>query len=331
MNHRERVLDFIEKFPGRDDDEIATVLEISPRQSVNLVCRVLCRDGLIRRERGPRGKLVNFATNIVRAGAVGASNLADTRPGANQRVKWLANKPIVEEVTNFYGEMKSDPYHRFRSWEHCYSYFSSDPKDHEIASLHLAFYLASWGMYRGSSFLLQKDYRVHIGAVERILGRDNSVLRNLSLTQFSSGRDAKPTSELFDLIRSVKSWYKDNASTEDETANVTDTLATKILLGTLGCVPAYDRFFIAGLKLCGLSYSYLNKNNFEEMIAFCMEHKAEFMQAQANILSCGIDYPIMKIIDMYFWKLGEKQDRIAALEREDVALSDQGSLEKPAD
>lgn len=32
----------------------------------------------------------------------------------------------------------------------------------DYLSLQLAFYLASWGMYRGSSFLLQKYYRVHI-------------------------------------------------------------------------------------------------------------------------------------------------------------------------
>ena len=35
----------------------------------------------------------------------------------------------------------------------------------DYLSLQLAFYLASWGMYRGSSFLIQKDYRVHIPVV----------------------------------------------------------------------------------------------------------------------------------------------------------------------
>ena len=36
-------------------------------------------------------------------------------------------------------------------------------------SLHLAFYLASWGMCRGSSFLLQKDYKVLVPVVEEVL------------------------------------------------------------------------------------------------------------------------------------------------------------------
>lgn len=62
MNHCERVLDFVSRFPGRDDDEIASALKITPRQTVNMICRRLCDKQIIRRERGLRGKLVNFAT-----------------------------------------------------------------------------------------------------------------------------------------------------------------------------------------------------------------------------------------------------------------------------
>ena len=35
----------------------------------------------------------------------------------------------------------------------------------------------------------------------------------------------------------------------------TDTLVTKVLLGTFGCLPACDRFFIAGFKKAGFNYS----------------------------------------------------------------------------
>ena len=60
-NQQDRVLDFIARFPGRDDDEIASVLKIFPRQTVNQICRRLCQKNLVRRERGKHGKLVNFA------------------------------------------------------------------------------------------------------------------------------------------------------------------------------------------------------------------------------------------------------------------------------
>ena len=59
-SHRERILDFLGRFPGRDDDELAAALKIAPRQTVNMVCRKLCQEGFLRRQRGPRGKLVNF-------------------------------------------------------------------------------------------------------------------------------------------------------------------------------------------------------------------------------------------------------------------------------
>lgn len=62
VSNRERVLDFIAAFPGRDDDEIAGALKITPRQAVNQICRRLCLEGIVRRERGPRGKLVNHCT-----------------------------------------------------------------------------------------------------------------------------------------------------------------------------------------------------------------------------------------------------------------------------
>lgn len=61
--HRERILSFLDSFPGRDDDEIASALNISPRQTVNGVCRKLSEEGLVRRERGPRGKLINFISS----------------------------------------------------------------------------------------------------------------------------------------------------------------------------------------------------------------------------------------------------------------------------
>ena len=47
------------------------------------------------------------------------------------------------------------------SWRHCYKAFyenrnKTDEQTLDYLSLHLAFYLASWRIYRGSSFLLQK-------------------------------------------------------------------------------------------------------------------------------------------------------------------------------
>ena len=81
---------------------------------------------------------------------------------------------FIKKAGEFYGELKVQDRHRYCSWEHCYAQFyeaRQNPEKPNVdnLSLHLAFYLASWGMYRGSSFLLQYDYTIHTFVVEEIL------------------------------------------------------------------------------------------------------------------------------------------------------------------
>lgn len=60
MTNRDRILDYIQKLPGRDDDEIAVALGISHRQAVNAACRQLEKARVISRRTGAKGKLVNY-------------------------------------------------------------------------------------------------------------------------------------------------------------------------------------------------------------------------------------------------------------------------------
>nr|DAK02229.1 MAG TPA: hypothetical protein [Caudoviricetes sp.] len=58
--------------------------------------------------------------------------------------------PILDieksSVEKYLSNMVQDSNHRFKSWEYCYTAFGNlDSVDY--LSLHLAFYLASWGMY----------------------------------------------------------------------------------------------------------------------------------------------------------------------------------------
>lgn len=58
------ILAFVTQHPGRDDDEIARALAISPRQTVNQICRSLERQGQVRRAPGPSGKIANFPAEV---------------------------------------------------------------------------------------------------------------------------------------------------------------------------------------------------------------------------------------------------------------------------
>lgn len=67
--HAVRIIDLLMQRPGLDDDEIARVLGIEPRQTVNQICRRLAQSGVLRRERRTGGKIVNFPCD--RTGAIG--------------------------------------------------------------------------------------------------------------------------------------------------------------------------------------------------------------------------------------------------------------------
>jgi hypothetical protein len=213
---------------------------------------------------------------------------------------------IAQTIVAMHDESLEDCHDRLRSWDHCYGFFQKGPDDNECACLHLAFYLASWGMYRGSSFLLQKDYFVHSDAVKKLRETKRSSLNALSFDEYSKN-EQDIRKKLFHLIDCIKTLYNPEY--------VTDTLATKILLGTLGCTPAYDQFFVAGLRSRGLPFSNLNQKNFTAMMSWCLDHRREFERAQNEIQTkirvatrYKFKYPIMKIIDMYFWKIGSRTD-----------------------
>jgi hypothetical protein len=208
---------------------------------------------------------------------------------------------IHEKISAYFGEVVGNPHHRYRSWEHCYGFFreaqpSGIAAQRQLAALHLGFYLASWGMYRGSTFLLQRAYTVHLGVVDCIGSQ-----RFAPLWQREFGAEAKDI-ELTPLILEAA---KAIGSAYSQFGEATETLVTKVLLGTFGCLPACDQYFIAGFRSAGLGYSYLNAKFVEKVLAFSREHLSEFRREQETIKGhSGAHYPLMKLVDMYFWQLG---------------------------
>ena len=97
-------------------------------------------------------------------------------------------------------------------------------------------------MYRGSSFLLNFDYRIHIRTVEIIfefkdLCIEGNLFDNLS-HQNHLFNDEGVYSKLVKYYSDVKKHIERNTV---KNIMPSDTLITKILLGVYGCIPAYDR------------------------------------------------------------------------------------------
>lgn len=217
-------------------------------------------------------------------------------------------------------------YHRFLSWEHCYDEFGKvfsgihtaiTNADKDLLALHLATYLASWGMYRGSSFLLQVDYKVHVPVVELITEKDPVVgtifkyrdLFGIEWSKLSHNEKTKNLELLFGSSNAIGlsdaiSGYYEKIRTNVKGAvksEVSKTLVTKVLMGTLGCVPAYDTYFTKGIKKANITSNF-SKKSISALINFYYTNRLAFDNARATmIIPHDKKYPEMKFLDMGFW------------------------------
>ena len=147
--------------------------------------------------------------------------------------------------------------HRYNSFDFCFNYFSSFADKTQIANdenletscLQLGFYLASWGMLRGSSELLEKSLSFYIPMVRTISTFDKSIWE-IDVDKYDDG----------DIQKALKDTYHEIGKHIPNQAKV--TLATKIMLGVFGNVPAFDRYFkLAMRELTNLECSFTGFND----------------------------------------------------------------------
>ncbi|MBQ3257597.1 MAG: hypothetical protein IJA67_09305 [Oscillospiraceae bacterium] len=242
-----------------------------------------------------------------------AAVTAPKREGAVRAAGKLTGEAAAKLIWDYHSETVRDGHGRYLSWQHCYQAFSeyrhcTDEKTVDYLALHLAFYLASWGMYRGSSFLLQKDYKVHIPVVKILQEEQYIPLVGISAENLCEERNLDLLDALGQRIRDC--YAKEKPSFEGSPNNATDTLITKILLGTLGCVPAYDRYYVQSVKKNNVSSGLYNRNSVRDVARFYCAHKTAFEALRQRLSSCGVEYPPMKLMDMCFWQDAYVDDMI---------------------
>ncbi len=201
---------------------------------------------------------------------------------------------FINKVSVYLEQNKEHPFNRYNSWNHCYNAFGSIT-DSKLLSLHLGFYLASWGMYRGSSKLLQKDYLVHEGGVE--------ILKAFSSLRCSKTREitVHDIDTILQLISELKAYYKSVLGVLPS-----NTLISKIILGTLGCLPAFDRYFCDGVKEQEKDFRSLTKKSLLLLFEYMENRKDDINKIRKQ--HSEIYYPNMKLVDMYFWQIGFEKD-----------------------
>lgn len=220
---------------------------------------------------------------------------------------------VIKSAEVFYKELKNDENGRYRSWEHCYYNFykarKEDNPDLDYLSLQLAFYLASWGMYRGSSFLLQKDYKIHIPIIKELLDSKYDDLFGIDCEHLLLEKPQNLLMELNDFVSQYYDVIRRDVKGDDIKNGLSETLITKILMGTMGCVPAYDRYFIAGIKAKKVAVGRYKIKSIIQLAEFYQNNYDQLENARKKLWVEDILYPQMKLIDMGFWKIGDEIER----------------------
>ena len=219
---------------------------------------------------------------------------------------------LISAAQTFYDDARANENGRSRSWEHCYRVFRdarTDPSpDCDYLSLHLAFYLASWGMYRGSSFLLQKDYKVLVPIVEKILKPEYDCLFGVACADL---REYEVQDSLEKLRADIAEHFRpirNEVAGREVASSVSPVLITKILMGTLGCVPAYDRFFQDGVATYKVTTQEYSPKSVLKLVDFYEEHNDRLEEARRGMRVGDLTYPQMKVLDMGFWQLGFEEN-----------------------
>lgn len=229
----------------------------------------------------------------------------DKRSDTYQNRNIKATLPVdkaIESIRKFHGTSVEGTHTRFRSWEYCYKAFRenrNNPDKIDYLSLHLAWFLASWGMLR-NSFLLNMDYQVHFPVVQVIIsGRYNAL--------FAEGHSSNSIPLIMKLADEIRKSYAGQS--------VSDTLVTKILLGVFGCAPAYDRFFVDAAREYKVCSGLWGERSIKSLWQYYQHHYEAFEGLRHELSADGVLYPPMKLMDMCLWQLGYDSDKSKDVEK----------------
>ena len=222
----------------------------------------------------------------------------------------MSQTELDQTIRRYYEKQCGRPDARGRSWDHCYGFFQKNREDlldvevQDTAALHLGCYLASWGMYR-SPFLREHAYTVHKPVIRALASPPFSILWQRDVG--ARDNDDQLSGTIMDLVKEVETEYRERMGKQQQ--KDTDTLVTKVLLGTVGCLPARDTFFEKGFKewfkAQESTYGGLNERFVKRILRVCISHRRKLAGLQPKILDLGgRPYPLMKLVDMHFWQIG---------------------------
>jgi len=259
--------------------------------------------------------MTNWWTQRRARRSLGADVLAARKPRGHAGVGTVADvtasetRPCSEPVDieanlkAYLGDRK--PNARYASFDYCFNYFQSYREGGDIAGiaaspnmqlscLQLGFYLASWGMLRGSTDLLRRSIRHFVPLVEAIATAPSAIWEI----------DADSYSDhawliLRDFARQIRTALPDATS---------DILVTKIMLGVFGNVPAFDTNFKKGSGLSTYGPDALRpvERFYREHSDLIERHRVPTLDFETGA-ETHRTYTRAKVIDMIFFVEGARR------------------------
>lgn len=203
----------------------------------------------------------------------------------------LSSKFLLNSYYKFFSYRKSvkeiDFSKRFSSWDLCYNYFNETKNiDINLAGLHIGFYLASWGMFRGSSELLNSGINIYNDLAELVINKKND--------------------DFIEQYNSIEKFLQDN------NISSTQTLVTKIMLGVYANTPAVDNYFNkTAKKYCIGIYERDNSCDVLKKIKEIFNTKIDNNKSIEKFIEEDIpksDLSKFKILDGMFFQIGRDLD-----------------------
>lgn len=195
------------------------------------------------------------------------------------------------------------PTDRYASFDYCFNYFQAyreagrtsalaDAEGMQLSCLHLGFYLASWGMLRGSTDLLRRSIK-HLEPVVGVLAASPGEV----WVADADGYSRTTSTVMLDVASRLRVVLP----------GATVTLVTKIMLGVFGCVPAFDQNFKKGSGITTFGYGALARLGrfYDENAEIIERHRVPTLDFSTGVPTSRL-YSRAKVIDMHFFVEGAR-------------------------
>lgn len=199
---------------------------------------------------------------------------------------------------------------RSRSWDYCYNYFQdhAEPTQAmERSCLQLGYYLASWGMLRGSTYLFAETNAHHYSKAIQVIEDLNPSMQGIDADSYLNAGARLEIIGAYEELR--------KALLPVGVAHV--TLVGKVMLGVWGCLPSFDRYFRQGFGQLAdkrgekSAFNWVNDHSLGMLGEFHSrnQHEISTLASQYTTLTFGGDFtsrplPLAKVIDMYGFQRG---------------------------